>query len=108
MSGYPVPPAQPSSRARGGARVAETPKSVLLERVGAGLGVLMFVWGFLPWYGLAATDVNGYGFGSPAPSPSGCHFSRRAWPRRGCWIRRRRRRSCRSRPPRLPCLFPSV
>ena len=67
MSGYPVPPAQPSSRARGGARVAETPKSVLLERVGAGLGVLMFVWGFLPWYGLAATDVNGYGFGSPAP-----------------------------------------
>jgi hypothetical protein len=27
----------------------------------------MFVWGFLPWYGLAATDVNGYGFGSPAP-----------------------------------------
>ena len=30
-------------------------------------GVLMFVWGFLPWYGLAATDVNGYGFGSPAP-----------------------------------------
>ena len=67
MSGYPVPPAEPSSRARGGARVAETPKSVLLERVGAGLGVLMFVWGFLPWYGLAATDVNGYGFGSPAP-----------------------------------------
>jgi len=67
MSGYPVPPAQPSSRGRGGARVAETPKSVLLERVGAGLGVLMFVWGFLPWYGLAATDVNGYGFGSPAP-----------------------------------------
>ena len=67
MSGYPVPPVQPSSRGRGGARVAETPKSVLLERVGAGLGVLMFVWGFLPWYGLAATDVNGYGFGSPAP-----------------------------------------
>lgn len=67
MSGYPVPPAQPSSRARGGERDAETPKSVLLERVGAGLGVLMFVWGFLPWYGLAATDVNGYGFGSPAP-----------------------------------------
>ena len=67
MSGYPQPPAQPSSRARGGARFAETPKSVLLERVGAGLGVLMFVWGFLPWYGLPATDVNGYGFGSPAP-----------------------------------------
>ena len=59
MSGYPQPPAQPSSRARGGARFAETPKSVLLERVGAGLGVLMFVWGFLPWYGLPATDVNG-------------------------------------------------
>ena len=33
MSGYPVPPAQPSSRGRGGARVAETPKSVLLEPV---------------------------------------------------------------------------
>jgi len=67
MSGYPQPPAQPSSRARGGARFAETPKSVLLERVGAALGVLMFVWGFLPWYGLPATDINGYGFGSPAP-----------------------------------------
>jgi hypothetical protein len=66
MSGYP-PPAQSSTRARGGARAAETPTSLLLERVGAGLGVLMFVWGFLPWYGLSATTVHGFGFGSPAP-----------------------------------------
>jgi hypothetical protein len=67
MSGYPVLPPQSAPTQGGEAAPVETPKDVLLERVGIGLGVLMFVWGFFPWYGLSATSVNGYGFGSPAP-----------------------------------------
>jgi hypothetical protein len=68
MSGYPVPSTPPGPPAAGApAEESRSKRAALLGYIGAGLGVLMFIWGFLAWYGSASADLKGYALGSPAP-----------------------------------------
>src|SRR3954447_25096206 len=64
MTGYGAP--QPQQRAG-----QQLP---LFDLIGAGLGVLAFVWGFLPWYkgSVAGTgDTKGYAIASPGAAAIG-------------------------------------
>src|SRR5438874_620513 len=61
MTGYGAP--QPQQRAG-----QQLP---LFDLIGAGLGVLSFVWGFLDWYGGGGQSQKGYGFGSPGAAAIG-------------------------------------
>src|SRR6266545_4096505 len=54
MTGYGAP--QPHQRAG-----QQLP---LFDLIGAGLGVLSFVWGFLDWYDAGGQKFKGYGLGS--------------------------------------------
>jgi hypothetical protein len=68
MSGYPVPSTPPGPPAAGApAEESRSQRAALFGYIGAGLGVLMFIWGFLAWYGSASADLKGYALGSPAP-----------------------------------------
>lgn len=62
MTGYGAP--QPQQRSG-----QQLP---LFALIGAGLGVLAFIWGFLPWYsGISASDTKGYGVASPGAAAIG-------------------------------------
>ena len=54
MTGYGAP--QPQQRSG-----QQLP---LFDLIGAGLGILAFVWGFLDWYKTGGQGFKGYGFGS--------------------------------------------
>ena len=54
MTGYGAP--QPQQRSG-----QQLP---LFDLIGAGLGILSFIWGFLDWYGQGGSSLKGYGAGS--------------------------------------------
>ncbi len=64
MTGYGVPSTQPPA--------APARTGQLFAVIGAGLGVLSFIWGFLDWYGVSGGgNAKGYAIGSPGPAAIG-------------------------------------
>ncbi|MEP6599851.1 MAG: DUF5336 domain-containing protein, partial [Actinomycetota bacterium] len=67
MTAYGVPPSQQQSqpsRPAGGALP-------LFDLIGLVLGLIVFIVGFLPWYGGGSSEVKGYNAGSAAPAVIG-------------------------------------